>query len=121
MNRLKDCLTSREEQAIKAFVQRLTAELDGDVADVLLFGSKARGEAKPDSDLDVFVRVDRSDYAFKQAILWLAAEVSLDYDVLLSPRVVPPEAWRKMVEADTLFYRSVASEGIPLLARASQP
>jgi predicted nucleotidyltransferase len=116
MGRLKDCLMPREEQAIEAFVQRLRAELDDGVADVRLFGSKARGEARPDSDLDVFVLVDRSDYAFKRAILWLAAEVSLAYDVLLSPRVVPPESWRRMVEADTLFYRSVASEGIPLLS-----
>ncbi len=54
-------------------------------------------------------------YAFKQAILWLATEISLDYDVLLSPRVIPPEAWQKMVEADTLFFRSVSSESIPLL------
>ena len=94
-------------------------EFGNDVADVNLFGSKVRGEARPDSDLDVVVLVDRTDYAFKQAILWLAAEISLDYDVLLSPRVIPPAAWRKMVEADTLFYRSVASEGIPLLTRPS--
>ena len=95
-------------------MQRLMAESDGGVTDVFLFGSKARGEGRPDSDLDVVVLVDRTDYAFKQTILWLAAEISLDYDVLLSPRVIPLEAWRKMVEADTLFYRSVASEGIAL-------
>jgi predicted nucleotidyltransferase len=82
--------------------------------------SVARGEARPDSDLGVFVLVDRSDYAFKQAILWLAAETSLAYGVLLSPRVVPQEAWRKMVEADILFYRAVTSEGIPLLSQAPQ-
>jgi predicted nucleotidyltransferase len=120
MSRLQDCLTAREEQAIDAFMQRLTAELDGGVTDVLLFGSKARGEGRPDSDLDVVVLVDRTDYAFKHAILWLAAEISLDYDVLLSPRVIPLEAWRKMVEADTLFYRSVASEGIALQPPASR-
>ena len=120
MSQLDDCLTPTEARALEAFLQRLKAELDGDVADVLLFGSKARGEARPDSDLDVCVLVDRSDYAFKQAILWLAAEISLDFDVLLSPRVVPPEAWRKMAEANTLFYRSIASEGISLLSLAQQ-
>jgi predicted nucleotidyltransferase len=115
MSRLNDCLTPKEEKALEAFVQRLVTEFGKDVVDVNLFGSKVRGEARPDSDLDVLVLVDRSDYALKHAILWLAAEISLDYDLLLSPRVVPPKAWRKMVEADTLFYRSIVSEGIPLL------
>lgn len=107
-------LSSKEEQALKTFVQRLLVEFDQDVTDVRLFGSKARGEADPDSDLDVLVLVKRSDYALKHAILWLAAEISLAFDVLLSPRVIPPQSWQKMQEAGTLFYRSVSVEGIPL-------
>jgi predicted nucleotidyltransferase len=116
MNHLNEHLSVNEKKAVEIFVQRLLAEFGQDVADVRLFGSKARGEAGPDSDLDILVLVKRSDYAFKHAILWLAAEISLAYDVLLSPRVVSPEAWQKMVQADTLFYRTVSSEGIPLLA-----
>ena len=60
--------------------------------------------------------VKRPDYALKHAILWLAAEVSLAHDVLLSPRVIPPAAWQKMAQAGTLFYRTVRAEDIPLLA-----
>lgn len=101
---------------MRAFVERLMAELGHGVNDVRLFGSKARGEAGPDSDVDLLVLVNRSDYAFKQAVLRLAAEVSLAYDVLLSPRVITPQAWQLMAEADTLFYRSVSRESLPLLA-----
>jgi hypothetical protein len=49
-------------------------------------------------------------------MVWLAAEISLAHNVLLSPRVIPPEAWRKMAQADTLFFRAVQAEGISLLA-----
>jgi predicted nucleotidyltransferase len=108
-------LSPDEERAIGVFVKQLLAEFGQDVTDVRLFGSKARGEAGPDSDVDILVLVKRSDYALKHAILWLAAEVSLAHDVLLSPRLIPLTAWQKMGQADTLFYRTVCAEDIPLL------
>jgi len=114
MKQANEHLSPDEKKAIEVFVKRLLVELGQDVTDVRLFGSKARGEAGSDSDLDVLVLVQRPDYALKHAILWLAAEVSLAYNVLLSPRVVPLTAWQEMVEADTLFYRTICTEGIPL-------
>lgn len=119
MCRLSKLLSSGEEKAVETFVQRLLAEFGQDVSDVRLFGSKVRGEAKLDSDVDLLVLVGRPDYALKHAILWLAAEVSLAYTVLLSPRVVPPAAWQRMSQADTLFYRTVCAEGISLLTPIS--
>ncbi len=121
MTPLSERLTLRESQAVEAFVERLLAEFGPDVTDVRLFGSKARGEAGADSDLDILVLVQRSDYAVKHAILWLASEVSLDFDVLLSPRVVPLTAWQQMVQADTLFYRTVRNEGISLTKQPRIP
>jgi predicted nucleotidyltransferase len=119
MSRSSKHLSAKEKKAVRAFVQRLVAELGQDVTDVRLFGSKARGEAGADSDLDILVLVKRSDYSLKHAILWLASEISLTFDVLLSPRVIPPQSWQKMVEADTFFYRSVSVESIPLLSYAT--
>jgi predicted nucleotidyltransferase len=115
MSPLSDHLALREEEAVGTFVQRLLAEFGQDVTDVRMFGSKARGEADSESDLDILVLVIPPDYALKHAILWLAAEISLDYDVLLSPRVVPSEAWQQMAGANTLFYRTVRAEGVSLL------
>lgn len=116
MTPLSEHLSVDEAKAVDIFVQRLQSRFAHDVIDVRLFGSKARNESNADSDLDVLILVSRPDYDLKHAILWLAAEISLAYDVLLSPRVVPPQAWREMVQRDTLFYRDVHAEGIPLLA-----
>jgi uncharacterized protein len=114
MTQPSEQLSLDESKAVAVFVRRLMAEYGQEVTDVRLFGSKARGEAGPDSDLDLFVLVERADYPLKHAILWLAAEVSLSHDVLLSPRVVPLEAWQMMAEANTLFYRTICREGLPL-------
>ena len=116
MNTPSERLDRNEEQAIQTFVQRLLADCGQDVIDVRLFGSKARGQAGPDADLDLLVLVSRPDYALKHTILWLASEVSLAYDVLLSPRVIPSGAWQRMAQGETLFYRDVQAEGIPLIA-----
>jgi len=116
MSQLSERLSLNEEKAVNAFVQQLQSRFDQDVIDVRLFGSKARGQAGPDSDLDILILVARPDYDLKHAILWLAAEISLAYDVLLSPRVVPSKAWQEMAQSETLFYRDIHAEGIPLIA-----
>ena len=121
MTQLSERLSSNEEKAIDTFVQQLHARFGQDVIDVRLFGSKARGEAGPDSDVDILILVTRSKYDLKHAILWLAAEISLAYDVLLSTRVIPADAWEKMAQGETLFYRTVHAEGVSLLTLSGHP
>lgn len=114
MKRVNEYVSVNEEKAIQVFIEILTDKFSQEIEDVRLFGSKARGEATLDSDLDILVLVKSSDYSLKHAILWLAAEISLTYDVLLSPRVVPEIAWQQMTRGNTLFYRTICTEGIPL-------
>ncbi|MBE7554472.1 MAG: nucleotidyltransferase domain-containing protein [Anaerolineales bacterium] len=114
MKRVNEYVSVNEERAIQVFIEILTDKFSQEIEDIRLFGSKARGEATLDSDLDILVLVKSSDYSLKHAILWLAAEISLTYDVLLSPRVVPEIAWQQMTQGNTLFYRTICAEGIPL-------
>jgi predicted nucleotidyltransferase len=111
-------LSSDEQRALDSFVRQLLAEFESKVKDVRLFGSKARGDAGPESDVDVLVLVHDPAYSIKRSILWMAAESSLEHGVLLSPRVIPPAAWDEMEKADTLFFRAIRTESIPLLIPA---
>jgi predicted nucleotidyltransferase len=111
-------LTSGEEKALETFVKQLIDELEPEIADVRIFGSKARGDAGPESDLDILVLVRDAAYTLKHRILWMAAEISLEYDLLLSPRIIPPDAWGEMAEAETLFFREIQSDSVPLLSAA---
>ncbi len=80
-------LTAREQEALSAFVRRLREHFDGQVLSVLLFGSRARNEAQPDSDVDVAVILDRADAETRKAIRHLAVETWLEYGFYLSTRV----------------------------------
>jgi hypothetical protein len=41
------------------------------------------------------------------------ARVSLDYDVLIGPRVIGKQRWEWMKREHSSFYHNVAAEGIP--------
>jgi predicted nucleotidyltransferase len=110
MNKTLDDLLTREERwAVDAFVRALQQQYPDRIQDVILFGSKARGEGHPDSDIDILILVDDDDWRFSHAVSRLAARISLNYDVLLGPRVIRQARWQL-----SLLHPTVSSEGIPL-------
>ncbi len=109
-------LTDRERQALAAFVDRIRQRFDGLILSAMLFGSRARGEASADSDVDVLVVIDKEDYRVRKEIRYLAAEVWLEYGLFLSTRVWSRSHWRKLQEMQTLLYRNIQRDGIDLLS-----
>ena len=105
-------LTPNERTALQAFVAALRERYDGQVLSVRLFGSKARGDFDTDSDLDVMVLVHDDNWRLAQAISFLAADVSLAHDVLLSPKVVSLTRWDFLSREGFAIARNVQSEGI---------
>ncbi len=54
-------------EALASYRARIEQELPGRVRRVVLFGSHARGEAGEDSDVDVFVLLDRAFHALARS------------------------------------------------------
>ncbi len=111
---MKRCLRSKERQAIRAFLDSLQQHHSDRVLQTILFGSKARGDGTSWSDIDILVVVDHDDWRLSHAISTLAADASLEFNVLISPRVVGKERWERMRERRFGLYRNIAAEGIPL-------
>ncbi len=70
-----------------ALRQQLAHALGEQFVRVMLFGSRARGEARPDSDIDVLVivrgEVNSLDWLRRTSAF--IAELSLAHDVVISP------------------------------------
>lgn len=107
-------LAAKERRAIRAFVQVLREQLADQVLEAMLYGSKARGDDDPWSDIDILILVAEESWPLRAQISTLAADISLDHSVLLAPRVVGVERWERMKRAGWGLYRNVATEGIPL-------
>lgn len=107
-------LPAHERRAVEAFLNQLNRRFPGQIVETMLFGSKARGDSGPDSDIDVLAVVREESWVLREEISTLAARISLEYDVLLGPRVIGQERWEQMQREGFSLYRNIAQEGIPL-------
>ncbi len=107
---------SNRQLALTEFVKRLRLNLSDSVVDVRLFGSEARGEATPESDIDVLVVVqpESERAALEDRAIDIAFDVNLEFGVYVSPRIITPGILNDPVWRETPFIKNVAGESIPL-------
>jgi uncharacterized protein len=107
-------VTERDQAALAEFARRVRSVLGPRLVELRLFGSKARGDATSESDLDVAVMTDGSSPDCEDDVVDIAFDVDLAYDVYISPRVLPVSVLSHPVWSLTGFVRAVEREGIRL-------
>jgi predicted nucleotidyltransferase len=107
-------VTDQDRAALAEFGRRVRAALGSNLVDLRLFGSKARGDAGPDSDIDVAVIVETPDDGVEDRVIDIAFDIDLAFDVYLSPRVIPRSVLHDPVWQLTAFVQAVQREGVPL-------
>ncbi len=109
-----DQLAHKERQAATEFVNKVQERFGEHVLSVVLFGSRARGEAEADSDMDVLVVMSDAGPEIRREVRYYAVDVWLKYDIYLSTRVWSRDHWQKLKELQTLLYRNICRDGINL-------
>ncbi len=87
---------------------------------VILFGSYARGDFKPDSDIDIMILLDMSDMdlkAYSQQLSYMTYDFNLDNDLDIKPIVRSEDHFRKWV-VNYPFYANINKEGVVLYGAA---
>jgi uncharacterized protein len=84
---------------------------DEQLEQVILFGSQARGDAQPDSDIDILI-VLKGYFNYSQEsdrISILIADLCLEYNVLISCAFTTHEQFQHHNNA---FFRNIRQEGL---------
>ncbi len=114
MSSLPAYITTADQQAIAALVTRLQQTHGRVLVSLTLFGSKARGDDTPDSDIDVLVLVNADDWHIRYEIRILGSRLSLNHEVLFNLYVLTEERWAWMQGINHPLYRQILQDGIPL-------
>jgi len=81
----------------------------------ILFGSRARGDADPESDMDILVVLDEPRTHEKRDIVSDCAwQVGFDAGVVVVPIVVSRNDWENGPERASLLAIAVREEGVPI-------
>lgn len=113
-------LVDDEQTAIRLLLEKLIERFPDEVQQVILFGSKARGDFNADSDTDVLVLVKNETWDLRNSIWTLAARIELDYDVLFNAQVIGVDRWNQMSLERFSLCRNVEKEGVTLFSRSQR-
>lgn len=110
----------KNEELISKISKELSSDLlkhyGNKLKSIILFGSYARGDNRPDSDMDIMVIFDCSkdevmDYI--DDISWISSDLSLDNDILISIVIRDKETFDNNLNI-LPFYQNVMNEGVAL-------
>jgi predicted nucleotidyltransferase len=105
-------LAENEERALKQLRGELFARYP--IIDFRLFGSKARGEGRADSDLDVMIELPVNDPAVVAEIDDIIYRINLDHDVFISAVVFGKDEIEDGPMSEAPIYKVIQQEGIPI-------
>ena len=106
-------LNKKEKEAVNSFVRELREKLGGYILNILLFGSKVRGDFDRDSDIDIFI-LAREKGDIRDTVSDIAAEYFLKYNVSLAPVVYSLFEYKRNKELGSFFFEQLEKEGIAL-------
>ena len=105
-------LAENEERALKQLRGDLFARYP--IIDLRLYGSKARGEGRQDSDLDVMIELPDYDRAIVEEIDDIVYRINLEHDVFISALVFGKDELEEGPMSEAPIYKAIQSEGVPL-------
>lgn len=109
MIKIKD-ITKKESAAIAEYKWLLLKSFSNKVRKLLLFGSKARGTSRRDSDVDLLVVVTKNSKHIRKEIVGLTHEPIVHFGVWLSPITIE----EKELKHWSPFLQHIKEEGVTL-------
>jgi hypothetical protein len=103
-------MTDTEKKIVAAFRESLERKFR--VSDVIVFGSRARGDADEYSDLDVVAVLDEElDDSIRDYVSDCAWHAGFEQGIVVVPVLFSRRAWQTGAVRDSLLARAIEMEG----------
>jgi predicted nucleotidyltransferase len=105
---------------LQAYIESVKKIYGSHLQKIILYGSYARGEATPSSDIDIMILVDLDDMEIKRYGIELSNmtyDTNLDHDVMIMPIVKNEDHFNYWMPTYP-FYNNVSKEGVALYEAA---
>lgn len=103
-------MDSAVDDVLSEFSNRVNEVLDGRLDRVVLFGSYARGDELPGSDVDLLLVVDSHESGDQGKVADIAGEYFLSDNLILSPKMISKEKLEE--KKDFSFFQEVRNDGV---------
>lgn len=111
-------------QTIQSLLEQYIAEIKKiygiHLRKIILYGSYARGDFRPDSDIDIMILLDMSDTdlkAYSQQLSYMTYDFNLDNNLDIKPIAKSDNHFRKWVD-NYSFYANINKEGVVMYGAA---
>ena len=105
-------LRRREKKAIELFKARLTERLPDEKVELLLFGSKARGDNRRGSDIDLMVLLNHGTEEVTRSVYDVLTRTQLETDVYLSLKPITRRIFASWKRDRTPFVCNVLKDAV---------
>ncbi len=104
----------KEKSVEKKFAEIVGNRFSAEILKVILFGSRAKGVAAPDSDYDILIILKRKNQSVVDGIYDEVMNFLERYEVDISLKIYTEDAFNKMMLLPTPFMAQIKKTGIEL-------
>lgn len=108
-------LTAEEQAWLDAYRGALEKKHPGAVQEILIYGSKARGQAHAESDLDVLLIVKNESGKLKRELRRVGYLLAATTDVLPSILAYTQDEWEGRKRSGSTFRQAVERDAVRVL------
>ena len=105
-------MTARDRQILDQFVDKVRLKIPD--ARIWVFGSRARGDAQPDSDLDICVVTDDMSREQEDIINNAAWEVGFEHELFIQTLEYSRDQFENSPRVASPLFQAIRKEGVPV-------